>query len=75
MGKQDRNRKAKRQSDWAQKEAEIRELVREERFEVAQHVFDKIANWTAPLWAMLACLMFVEAWGYVKSVNCDCKMR
>ena len=44
MGKQDKNRKIKRQSDWSRKEAEIRQLVRDECFHLTSHVYDKIAT-------------------------------
>lgn len=41
-------RKKKRQSDWHRKESEIRQLVEEDRFELASHVYDKIETnyWT-----------------------------
>lgn len=44
MGKQDRHRKAKRQADWARKEAEIRQLVRDDQFEFTSHILDKITT-------------------------------
>ncbi len=44
MARQNRKRNTKRQSDWARQEADIRALVRADRFTLTSHVFDKIAN-------------------------------
>ena len=46
--KRDSISKSKRQAAWRQKELEIRELIREDRFELLSHVYDKIATnyWT-----------------------------
>jgi hypothetical protein len=44
MGRRDRDRQSRRRADWARKEAEIRDLVRRERFHLSSHVYDKIAT-------------------------------
>jgi hypothetical protein len=44
MGGQDDTRKLRRQLDWSRKEAEIRRLVHENRYELTSHVYDKIAT-------------------------------
>ena len=37
-------RQKKRRSDWHRKESEIRQLVEDEQFQFASHVYDKIAT-------------------------------
>ncbi len=40
--KQKRERDTKRTAEWGRKEAQIRRLVRDDRFELSDHVYDKI---------------------------------